>query len=185
VIADPASRADRPCDVRAHRRPARSISPAAVAREPATAGCRLARRNRSGSLPECHRVGRCSARRARMTGRGITTAGRLDWVLRSESSMPSIKPSEVVFCNCHRRKLPRKRDVVPPSSTARAAQVVRSVIAASVQRARSIAPSSPAKPMRITRCAVTGSPTTDPRPTMRASRGAGPGRSPGPGRAAG
>lgn len=55
VLADPAICADRPPDVSAHRRPAWSISPAAVAREPATAGCRLARRSRSGSLPECHR----------------------------------------------------------------------------------------------------------------------------------
>jgi hypothetical protein len=94
VMADLASRADRPCGVRAHRRPAWSISPATVAREPATAECRLAQRSRSGSLPECHRGSRCSARRARITGRGTTTAGRLDWVLWSESSMLPIKPSD-------------------------------------------------------------------------------------------
>jgi hypothetical protein len=128
VIADPASRADWPCGVRAHRRPAWSINPAAVAREPATAGSRLARRSRSGSLPECHRVGRCSARRARITGRGTTTAGRLDWVLRSESSIPSIKPSEGVFCNCHCRNCGEKRCAQH--------KAVRSVTAASAQRAR-------------------------------------------------
>ena len=45
VMAGPTSWADRPCAVRAHRRPACSNNPAAVARELATAGCRLARRS--------------------------------------------------------------------------------------------------------------------------------------------
>jgi hypothetical protein len=102
-MADLASRAGLACGVRARRRPAWSISPAAVAKEPATAGCRLARRSRSGSLPECHRVGRASTRRAPMTGRGTATAGKLDWLLWSESFMPSIKPPEGESCNCHCR----------------------------------------------------------------------------------
>ena len=103
VMADLASRAGPACGVRARRRPAWSISPAAVAKEPATAGCRLARRSRSGSLPECHRVGRGSTWRARMAGRGTATSGKWDWLLWSESFMPSIKPPEGESCNCHCR----------------------------------------------------------------------------------
>jgi len=93
VRADPVSRVDPLRGVRTRRKPMWSISPAAVAREPATAGCRPARTSRSGSPPRCHRVGRCSARRVGVTARGTTTAGTRDWVVWSESSMPSIKPS--------------------------------------------------------------------------------------------
>jgi hypothetical protein len=120
VMADPVSGADRPRGVRARRRPAWSISPAAVAREPATAGCRLARRSRSGSLLECHRVGRCSVRRARITGRGTTTAGKLDWLLWSVSSMPSIKPSEGEPRNCHCRTMLRQPPTRPLGQADRA-----------------------------------------------------------------
>ena len=132
VGADLVSRAGLGGGARARRRPAWSISPAAVAKEPATAGCRLARRSRSGSLPECHRVGRGSTGRVRITGRGTTTAGKLDWLLWSESFMPSIKPPEGDPGNCRCRPTLGE----PPTRPLAQADRVPDVIAVFPRRAR-------------------------------------------------
>jgi hypothetical protein len=99
---------DWPCEVNAHRKPAWSSKPAAVAKEPITAGCWLPRRRRSGSPLACHRVSRCAACRVLITGRAAITAGRLDRVLCSESSMAPIKPPEDRFGNSAPSRWSRK-----------------------------------------------------------------------------
>jgi hypothetical protein len=108
MIADPPIAVGWPCDVNAHRKLAWSSKPAAVAKEPITAGCWLPRRRRSGSPLECHRVSRCAACRVLITGRAATTAGRLDRVLCSESSMAPIKPPEDRFGNSAPSRWSRK-----------------------------------------------------------------------------